>query len=330
MVSTGRGPLGAVRISVLVVAAMASPALANAFGGSFGVYALTIGTVEAFAVLGSNLVGGFLEQPNLAMGCFVAVGAYTTGTLMTDAVPFVFAFLGGVALAAVGAGIVGVLTVRLRGIQTALVTFALAWALPSLLDAMGSLTGGSAGKEISATPTLVFSFASGSLALAYLAIVLFIVVAMVFQFAMNRRPGRLVVGVAQSEAATTAFGIRSKLVRVVAGCAAGALAGVAGALYAPAVGYLSSQQFTFQFSLLLFVGTIVGGRRSVLGAWIGGLVVGMLPQVLSTGVGGAELVLFGAILLAAVLGVESGIAPELEMRVARAWRWARRRGHFGE
>ena len=325
-VMVGRCRFSAARAIVLIVVVLAAPLIASVFGGSFGVYALTLGTVYSFAVLGSNVVGGFLEEPNLAMGGYLALGAYAAAKLMADHLPYAMILLAAAVIAGLGAVLVAAVTLRLRDIQTALVTFALAWALPDLLNAASSLTGGTEGLSVVDVPTLGVQFASGSLYLCYLAAVLFVLAGLTVQRMLDRRPGRLLIAVAQAEQSAASFGVRTWAVRVGAGFCAGALAGVAGALYAPAVGYLSSRQFDFKFSLLIVVGTIVGGRRSVVGAWIGGTVIGTLPQALSAGVGSSELIVFGAALVAVVVGFRSGICTELEFWTIKGLRRHRRQG----
>ena len=316
-IASGREVLRSSRIAVLLVGAVVGPLVVHFFGGSYWDYVFIIGTIESLAVLSSNLVVGYLGELNLATGAFMAVGAYSVEIFGTH-----MGFLWATTLSVLVCGILGLAVAlpasRLRGAQAALATFALAWALPDLINAAKSLTGGPLGKYVLITPTFFIKFASGSLAMSYLVSGLFVACALGCLFAIYGRWGRLAVAAAESKPAAESFGVKTVRLKIGVWVLASLIAGLAGALYAPATGYLSSSEFTFQLSLFIFVGSIIGGARSIPGAWVGGLVVGMVPQIISSSVGGEDILVFGSLLLGMVLVARSGVYPEIEVACTRA------------
>lgn len=322
-VVSGRGSLKRSRIWVLLLAALVAPAAVNAFGGSYMDYAFAIGTIEGLAVLSSNLVAGYLGEITLATGAFMAVGAYSVAALSPH-MGFVLATTVALVICGVAGLAVALQTSRLRGAQAALATFALAWALPDVLNTASGVTGGPLGKYVLAVPELVVKFESGSLAMSYLVSGVFALCGIGCLLAIYGRWGRLVLASSEARPAAESFGVPTPRVKIVVWVLASLIAGLAGALYAPASGYLSPGEFTYQLSLFIFVGTVIGGTRSVPGAWIGGLVVGMVPQVISSSIGGADVLIFGVLLLVVVLAARGGVYPELELAASRGAALVRR------
>ena len=101
--------------------------------------------------------------------------------------------------------------------------------------------------------------------------------------------------------------------------------GWAGALMGHYIYAFNHEAFTIIISIQLLLMIVVGGLRSIHGAWYGALVIGAIPQVISlardtaTGVFGASLVvpgietgLFGVVLILFVLFEPRGIHGRLE------------------
>ncbi len=104
-----------------------------------------IGLALAFDVL-----AGYTGYLNFGHGAFFGIGSYTTAILMMRANwPFAFAVAGGGVVAAIGAVIAGLPTLRLRGAYFAIATWALARGIQQLALMM-TLTGGPDGMRLTA------------------------------------------------------------------------------------------------------------------------------------------------------------------------------------
>src|SRR5215813_14899023 len=127
---------------VLIVLAMALPfALSN-----YHVFELTQVMIYAIAVLGLNILTGYNGQISLGHGGFFAAGAYTAAILMYRyGVPY-WATLLPAALVCFALGVLfGLPALRFEGPYLALVTLAMAVAMPQLLKYFDNWTGGKQG-----------------------------------------------------------------------------------------------------------------------------------------------------------------------------------------
>jgi branched-chain amino acid transport system permease protein len=312
-VATGRGSLLQPRLiglGVLVVAVVTW----GLVSGPSNRYALVLATIYAIAIIGSNAITGTLGEMNLSAGAFMAVGAYASAIAFGAGLPLELAVLAGVVAATVLGAIVAVPTIRLKGIFTALVTFALAFAIPDLITQLEPITGGQAGKLAPVGGTFLGLGTDGS-AMTWLVvvIVLFAIVAVASLLMLHGRIGRVLLSIGESPKAAMSFGIRTRIWEVGVWTWSAMLSGLAGALYGVTVGYLTPELFPFILSITILVGTVVGGMRSAIGAWLGGAFIGLLPLQLDSVVPAESAgLLYGAVLLAVLFSGGLGLGGLLE------------------
>lgn len=131
--------------------------------------------------------------------------------------------------------------------------------------------------------------------------------------------GRVLMAIQDNEDKAEAVGYNIATYKAVVYAISAAFAGLAGALYAPLAGIVSPPLLGFEFSTEVLIWVLVGGRRSLWGAFVGALVISYLNAVLSTLFVGRELLLIGPLLVLIVLFLPRGIVGGL-----RALRGARR------
>jgi branched-chain amino acid transport system permease protein len=260
-------------VTVIALVALGVPFFASGFQTLELAYAL----IFAIAILGLNLLTGFSGQISLGHGAFLAIGAFTTAIGMQR---FGINYIATIPLAAVLCGLlgfaIGIPAARLEGIYLTLATFALGVATPDLLKKEASLTGGV--KGIILPPVTSPIGALGDDQYFYLlclgiAVVLFWLAWSVLQ----GRTGRAWRAVADGELAAAAFGVDVSSYKTLAFALSAAYAGIAGSLYGLATAFVSSDSYSFQLSIVLFVGAVIGGIDTVAGAVIGGLANEFLP-----------------------------------------------------
>lgn len=303
------------RTAVLIAVTAIVPAAAELGGGQYVGYAFTLGTAFALSVLGNNLIVGYLGEANLAGGAFLATGAYASTIAMAKGMPLPVAALIGILAGAVIGVLLSIPAARVHGHQLALATLGLAWAAPDVIRYAAKWTGGSDGLYVPTSGGVTPGV--GGVADAYVVSAIFLICALLVLFALRGRFGRLLLTHAEAGPAAASFGVRSWLVAMLAWGVCGALGGLSGVLYGHVVGYLSPDEFTFQISLFIFVGSMVGGARSVPGAWIGGLLAGAVPQLLSDIPGGGSILVFGVVLAAVVTLARIGLYPSIEWLAGR-------------
>ncbi|NMG75559.1 branched-chain amino acid ABC transporter permease, partial [Aromatoleum diolicum] len=126
--------------------------------------------------------------------------------------------------------------------------------------------------------------------------------------------------VREDEVAAAACGIDIARTKTLAFVLGGGLSGLAGALYAHWIGFVSPEQFGLALSFELLMLAFIGGARQLSGALWGALVVVAIPQAISlasdllppdlAGAAGLETMLFGAVIVAVILLRPQGLAGE--------------------
>jgi len=132
----------------------------------------------------------------------------------------------------------------------------------------------------------------------------------------SSRYGRALVAIRDAEVAAEASGIAKPKLLVMIFLLAGALGGVAGGLFASLQSYITPDAFTFEMSVLFFIGILIGGRGSILGPALGTLILTVLPEIAAPLVQWSTF-LYAALLLAIVLVIPGGIADLLDYKSRR-------------
>jgi branched-chain amino acid transport system permease protein len=292
-----------------VAGAILLVAPAFVFSG-YHLFQLTTMASYAVAVLGLGLVTGTTGQISLGHGAFYAIGAYCAAIPMTG---FDWPYWTTLPLAAFicfALGIaVGLPAVRLSGPYLALVTYALAVAVPQILRARGleAWTGGVQGLVVTApdAPSGVKLSQDQWLYLFTLG-----VAALMFLIARNLlrwRVLRAMLAVRDHPMAAQAAGIDVTRVKATSFAISAAFTGVAGALAAISVQFVAPDSFPVQLSIALFVGLVVGGAGSLPGAVIGAAFLTFVPNLAEQVSKNAPGLVYGALLVAVLYLMPSGV-----------------------
>ena len=264
-------------------------------------------------VSGLNLVVGFAGQLAIGYVALLTLGAYTASVLVEKA--GVHPALGLVAAGLVGAGagvLVGLPSLRLRTFYFAMTTLGFATIVTQVALAWTSVTGGGIGVPGPMLPA-PFDGAAGF----YLLCVGFAAICtwMTLNVASSRF-GRGLVALRDADVAAEASGVAKAPLLLSVFLVSGALAAVAGGLFASLQSYITPDAFTFDLSVLFFIAILIGGRGSVLGPLLATLLLTALPEFAAPLVAWSTF-LYAALLLAIVLVVPGGIAELLDMRSRR-------------
>src|SRR5690242_6705160 len=130
------------------------------------------------------------------------------------------------------------------------------------------------------------------------------------------RYGRALVAIRDAEVAAEACGISKPALLIMVFLLAGALGGVAGGLFSSLQSYITPDAFTFEMSVLFFIGILFGGRGSILGPLLGTLILTVLPEFAAPLVQWSTF-LYAALLLVIVLVIPGGIADLLDYKNRR-------------
>ena len=272
------------------------------------VFLATLVAVNAVVAIGLNLLSGYTNQLSFGHAGFLAVGAYTAAilTLRAPALPVPLTLLAaGLVTALVGLAL-GIPCLRLDGLYLAMATLAFGFVVTEAITNLDSLTHGNDGLRVPLArlgPWLLDTDRSRY----YLALA---VAAAMILAALNvaaTRTGRAFLAIRTSEIAAQASGINPAALKTVAFVLSAFYTGVAGGLFAFAVGFLSPDAFDVFLSVDFLVMIILGGLGSVWGAVAGAAIVTVLNDSLA-GFQAYRPLVFGAIMIAGMLFAPGGLA----------------------
>ena len=298
------------RVRTAMVLGLAAAAVAVPFlFGPYRVGQFTLVLVYAVAVLGLNLLVGYSGQISLGHGAFFALGAYTAALLIEKAsVPHLLSVpAAGVVCFAAGF-LFGVPALRLHGLYLALVTLGLAIALPQLIKRFDGLTEGTQGLTVDQP------VAPGWLGLAddqFLYLLSLALAAVMFLLAWNMTRGQLgraVRAVRDREIAASTLGVNLAATKTRVFAVSAAYAGVAGAMYVFAIGFVAPEAFTLTISFAFLAAIVVGGLATISGALFGALFIEFVPVYASDVDVALTGVIYGGVLIAFMWLLPEGAA----------------------
>jgi branched-chain amino acid transport system permease protein len=295
---------------------------------NYRVFQFNMVMIYAIAVLGLNILTGWNGQISLGHGAFYAIGAYAAAILMDRAgipywatlpiaavVCFLFGFL------------MGFPALRLGGHYLALATFALALAVPQLLKykKIEGWTGGVGGIVLTKPePPIVFSFLGQPLSadrwLYFYILAILLVMFLIAWRLLRGRVGRALVAIRDHPIAASAMGINLPVFKSLTFGVSAAFTGVAGALGATAIGFVSPDSFTVFLSITFLVGVVVGGLASIPGAIAGAIFIQYVPNVADEISKSAPWAIYGMFLIILMYLMPTGFAGMVRLLLARLGR----------
>ena len=289
-------------------------ALINRFGGYF--------LLAIFAV-SVDLIWGYGGMFTFGHAAFFGGGGYLVGMLTTHDGRFLPLPLGLAIPLAVAGGAIFALAMSyfvfsgrsaLRGVEFAVVTLAVAVMAERLANAGGSVTGGQNGILMEAKLEIpgVISLHRG-IGFYWLAGALLLATYLVLRRFVRSNAGLILRGVRSSEDRIDLLGYDVPRVKRRTFVASGALAAFAGSIYYTQFGIVSPGAVGVSASTLVLLWVVLGGRGTLLGPIVGAILLPHLTNTLSSGgLLDVWLVIVGAILVAVILVLPSGIFGYLE------------------
>lgn len=225
--------------------------------------------VNIILAVSLNLVTGFTGQFSLGHAGFMAVGAYSTGLIVT-AIPtyggfFWGLFVGGIFAASIGF-LIGLPTLRLKGDYLAIATLGMAEIIRVLLLNL-EFSGGAAGLFIQLQFTdwnILFILTAGTIVL--------------IRNFLDSRHGHSCIAVREDEIAAESIGVYSTRIKTLAFVVGSFFGAVGGGLYIGNFFFVKPDLFNFMMSINILVIVVLGG----LGSLTGSIIAAILLAVVST------------------------------------------------
>ncbi len=277
----------------------------------YHLFQLTMVITYGCAVLGLTLLTGINGQISLGHSAFYAIGAYAAAILMAN---YDWPYWATLPVAAAASALLGFLigfpALRLGGLYLALTTFALAVAVPQILkvNALEDLTGGVQGLTTD-KPDAPFGLPLTSDQWIYLFTLAVGCIVFLLGWNLSRgRIGRAMLAVRDHPVAAEAMGISLTRLKTRTFAVSAMLTGIAGALSTIAVQFVAPDSFAFFLSITLFVGLVVGGADSIVGALFGGAFIELVPNIANDISKAAPGAIYGLILIGFMFLMPRGVA----------------------
>ncbi|MDR9411955.1 MAG: branched-chain amino acid ABC transporter permease [Haloferacaceae archaeon] len=264
---------------------------------AFVVTVATIACIYGLLTIGLNLQFGFTGLLNFGHVAFFAAGAYTAAIVSMPppgtvpgarymiglAVPMPAGLLITLAAATLMGGVlaalIGVSAIRLESHYLAIATFALAGIFYDVLVNERWLTNGTFGMTQVPKP-LRATLGADAWALAYLlfAAAMLAVVYLLVGRLLEAPFGRVLRGVRESTTAAEMLGKDTDRIKLVAFSLGGAIAGLAGGVYAHYIGSVVTGQFVAGVTFTVWAALLLGGVASHRGAVVGAFILVAFQQ----------------------------------------------------
>jgi branched-chain amino acid transport system permease protein len=301
------------KVVLVLLAGVSLIALPYWAGDRYQLHLATLIGAYWVLIAGLNLVTGFSGQLSVGHVGLLAIGAYA------------FAIVAGklgmsplLAIAVAGAMggscglLLGLPALRLPDFYFAMATLAFGLMVTEFVLAQEHLTGGGIGVAVPGFPA-PFDTPRGT----YWLVLIFAAIATFLTWNVARLMwGRALISIRDSVVTARAVGVPVYRAKLTVFVFSGVSAGVGGALFASLQGYITPDTFVFDLGMFFFVSIIIGGRGSILGPFIGTVVLTALPELASP-LAKLGTFLYGLLLLAVVLLVPEGVGASVQKLVAR-------------
>lgn len=251
---------------------------------------LSINLIFAYAIFVTAAAG----QLNLGGAGFMAIGAYSAGWLSSEAGwPPAASIPAAIGITALVAWLIAFPVLRTRGVYMVLATFAFAQVVSGIVLTTPAL-GGAMGLVVADhvdLPILLAAAAGTVLLVSYL---------------MATRLGLTMRALHDDELVATLMGVPARAVQVSAFAIAGALAGLAGGLYAHHFSFVEAQYFSPLLSIYVLLFVLIGGTQTAWGPLVGASFFTLVPEFLRLG-GSWRYVVFGVLIVAMMILRPEGI-----------------------
>ncbi len=264
-----------------------------------------------------NLFSGYTGYINFGPVAFFGIGAYVTSVLMVKAgVPFLPALLAAGALAGLGAVVIGVPALRLRGAYFAIATLALSETARSLTLNLSALTEGGKGLMLPIYNNAYFFY--------YTMLALTAGVLGTVALVERTRFGVTLVSIREDEVAAQVLGVNTFLTKLAAFGLSGAFLALYGGIYAYWQTFIEPPEvFNVLYSVQMLVMTFLGGSGTLMGPVVGAVFLGAVTEYLWATLRFAYLILVGALVVVTVLVLPEGLWGSLVQARLRRRRRAR-------
>jgi urea transport system permease protein len=318
----------------LWVAAIVATAVLPAVLSVFSVVQLTVFLIFCLLAVSLDLAWGLAGLLSFGQAAFFGIGGYVYGICGIDGLATVVALAGAVAAGAVAAGLIGYVAFYGRvsamffAVMTLTVTLILLQVMGSTADPSYRVGAAALGGYNGMTniPSLALELAGSAPAplgpVGFFWVVGGVLTAVVVlgRLLMHASFGRVLATIRENEQRTELLGYDVRWRKLAIFALSGAVAALAGALFASWGNFINPEVFSLTQSAEVVIWVLVGGRGSLYGAVVGAFLVQAMTQYL--GAFGTEYttLALGGLLVVFVLALREGLLPAVARGISRVGR----------
>jgi branched-chain amino acid transport system permease protein len=242
---------------------------------------INLSLIAVVGALGLNILVGYTGQISVGHAAFMSVGAYTAANLAVKLdLPFWITLPAGGLMAALIGAIVGIPSLRIKGLYLAIATLAGQLIIEWIINHTPMISGG-AQASIQVPRPMLWGYELKTQGQLYFFLLFFAALAIIATLNLVRsRIGRAFIAIRDQDIAAEIIGINIFRYKLLSFAISSFYAGVCGVLYTYYLGIANYEQFQIVVSIDYLAMIIIGGLGSVLGSILGAVFVTMLPIVL--------------------------------------------------
>jgi len=285
------------------------------YGSLYMVILITAILMYVIITVSWTMFSGPTGYMSLASAAFFGIGVYASAILLPTTggkLPLlVVVVLGGV-ISSILALLIGALTLRLKGIYFAIFTFGLLELIKQVLLWWENTVTGTRGRYVMLVDNDV---------IFYVMLAIFVVLMLTAYFIRHSKYGLALQSIGENEEAAAHRGINVTMVKVVTFAISAFFMGATGAIIATRWTYIDPYiAFNGLFSFLPVLMAVFGGIGQLYGPVIGATIFAYLEEILLTKFPYFYMLIFGLVLILAILYLPNGIVglvPRLVRRLRK-------------
>jgi branched-chain amino acid transport system permease protein len=281
-------------LSVVLLACL--PLFGDELTIQYGIDALLFATVaQAW-----NILGGYTGYASFGNSSFYGLGTYGTAIAMTQlGLPFGVGLASGAILAVACAGIVGLPILRLRGHYFAIATLGLSATIAAVIANL-DIAGRNLGLVLPLTRNEAMFYES--------ALALLVAATLTVAWIARSRFGMGLIAIREDEDAAQVMGVSTTFYKVIAFMLSAFFTALAGGIHAYWITFIDpGSAFDLTLNVRMVIMTVFGGPGTVLGPIVGSFILTGIYQVLAGSISTAAALLFGLVIVLAVIFMPRGL-----------------------
>jgi ABC-type branched-subunit amino acid transport system permease subunit len=290
--------------------------------------AIAASLITACICLSVVIITGYVGQISLAQNALAGISAFMVSHIAGGlGIGFPFGLILAALCAVVVGVVVGLPAVRVRGVNLAVVTLALAAALDALVFNADWFSGGFTGRTVPSPHlfglNLGVSNAGSSTVFAIFVLVIVCLMGLFVAKLRNAPAGRMFIAVRANERAASSVGVNVARTKLLAFAVSAFVAGIGGGLMAYQQANINASSFTLWSSLTILAITYVGGIGRIAGAVAAGFLLasnGVMATLLDKlfAFNQYQALIAGLAMILTAIGNPDGIAKEMQGTYAKA------------